>query len=112
MYPQGMPMTSFPSQNLLAGMNVNQYMEYYKMMELAMYQQMFKNEQLKGMGFPNMAPQMMQGMMPASSDLINLKQNLYQNYMRRTMPQQGSQAPIPPRNAPIYDLTEVFLTKK
>ena len=36
-------MPGFPNQNLLTGMNVNQYMEYYKMMELAMYQSMLKN---------------------------------------------------------------------
>jgi len=41
---------------------------------------------------------------------MNLKQNLYQNYMR-AMP-QVAQAPIPKRLAPIHNLTDVFLTKK
>jgi hypothetical protein len=105
-------MQGFPNQNLLTGMNVNQYMEYYKMMELAMYQSMLKNEQFKGMGFPNLGPQIMPGMMASPADLLNLKQNLYQTYMRRNMAQQAFQFQAAQRNAPIHNLTEVYLTKK
>ena len=105
-------MPGFLNQNMLAGMNVNQYMEYYKMMELAMYQQMLKNEQLKGIGFPGLGPQMIPGMMPTPADLLNLKQNLYQSYMRKNMTMQPPQVQMPQRNAPIHNLTEVFLTKK
>ncbi len=105
-------MPGFPNQNPLNGMNVNQYMEYYKMMELAMYQQMFKNEQLKGIGFPGLGTQMIPGMMSTPADLLNLRQNLYQSYMRKNMTMQPPQVQVPQRNAPIHNLTEVFLTKK
>lgn len=108
-------MPGFPNLNMLAGMNgvnVNQYMEYYKMMEVAMYQQMLKNEQLKGMGFPNLGAQMMPGMMSSPADLMNLRQNLYQNYMRRGMSQQVPAMQAVQRNAPIHNLTEVYLAKK
>ncbi len=105
-------MSGFPNQNLLTGMNVNQYMEYYKMMELAMYQQMLKNEQLKGIGFPGLGAQMIPGMMSTPADLLNLKQNLYQSYMRKNMTMQPQQVQVPQRNAPIHNLTEVFLAKK
>jgi len=60
-YPQGIPMNGFsnqiPNQNIMANMSVNQYMEYYnEMMRLSMLQQMIKNEQFKGITYPNMTP--------------------------------------------------------
>ena len=105
-------MSGFPNQNLLTGMNVNQYIEYYKMMELAMYQQMLKNEQLKGISFPGLGTQMIPGMMSTPADLLNLKQNLYQSYMRKNMTMHPPQVQVPQRNAPIHNLKEVFLAKK
>jgi len=80
------------------------------MMKLSMIQQMIKNEQLKGMGFPNIVPQMMAGMMP-TNELMNLKQNMYQNYMRN-VPQAQPQPQVVKPNAPIHNLTEAFLSKK
>lgn len=80
------------------------------MMKLSMIQQMIKNEQLKGMGFPNIVPQMMAGMMP-TTELMNLKQNMYQQYMRN-VPQPQPQPQVVKPNAPIHNLTEAFLSKK
>jgi hypothetical protein len=73
---------------------------------------MIKNEQLKGMGFPNLLPQMMSGMMATPAEFLNLKQNLYQTYMRKNMAQQIAQLQPTHRNAPIHNLTEAYLTKK
>ncbi len=66
-----------------------------------MIQQMLKNEQLKGMNFPGIGPQMMASMMPPA-DLF--KQPYYQNLLRGMA--QQPQIPIQPkRNAPIHNLT-------
>ncbi len=82
------------------------------MMELAMYQSIIKNEQLKGMGFPNLLSPMMPGMMATPADFLNIEQNLYQTYMRKNMVQQPPQLQPTQRNAPIHNLTEAYLTKK
>ena len=51
------------------------------------------------MNFPNMGPQMIPGMM-SNMDLLNLRQSLYQNYIRSLNQQQP-----PKKNAPIHNLT-------
>jgi hypothetical protein len=107
MYSPNIAMTGFPNPAMFANMPIGQYMASYEdMMKFAMIQQMFKNEQMKGMGFPNMpniGSQMIPGMM-SNMDLLNLRQNLYQNYMRSLSQQQP-----PKKNAPIHNLTEAYL---
>ncbi len=67
-----------------------------------MLQQLIKNEQLKGMNIANFNPQFMANMM-ANADLMNMKQNMYQNYMRGMTPPQ---APVVAKKTPpIYNLT-------
>lgn len=70
-------------------------------MRLSMLQQLLKNEQMKGMNIANFNPQFMANMM-ANADLMNMKQNMYQNYIRG-MPQP--QAPVAKKTPPIYNLT-------
>lgn len=59
------------------------------------------------MNLNNFSPQLLANIM-ANADLLNLKQNIYPNYMRVAPPQ----AQAPEKNPPIHNLTEVFLTQK
>lgn len=102
MYGQGIPMQGFPNPAIFTNMPINQYMGCYEeMMRLSMLQQMIKNEQLKGMNIANFNPQFMANMM-ANADLMNMKQNMYQNYVRGMTPPQ---VPVAKKTPPIYNLT-------
>lgn len=104
-----MPIPGFPNPAIFTNMPINQYMGCYEeMMRFSMIQQLIKNEQLKGINFGNLGPQFMANMM-ANVDLMNLKQNMYPNYLRN-ISQPAVQ--VPKKNPPIHDLTEVFLTRK
>ena len=101
-YGQGMPIAGFPNPAIFTNMPINQYMGCYEeMMRLQMLQQLIKNEQMKGMNIANFNPQFMANMM-ANADLMNMKQNMYQNYMRGMVPPQ---APVAKKTPPIYNLT-------
>lgn len=102
MYGQGMPMPGFPNPAIFTNMPINQYMGCYEeMMRLSMLQQLIKNEQMKGMNIANFNPQLMANTM-ANADMMNLKQNVYQNYMRSMTPPQP---PVAKKTPPIYNLT-------
>jgi hypothetical protein len=101
-YGQGIPMAGFPNPAIFTNMPINQYMGCYEeMMRLSMLQQLIKNEQMKGINYGNLGPQFMASIM-ANAEMMNLKQNLCQNYMRN-IPQPSVQAPK--KNPPIYNLT-------
>ena len=71
-----------------------------------MLQEIFKNQQIKGINMNNSNPQMIE--MMNSPDFINMKQHLYQNYMQPT--RSNTNQSIIKNDAPIYNLTEVLLT--
>ncbi len=62
---------------------------------------------MKGVNFASLGPQFMANMM-ANADLMNMKQNMYPNYMPNM---QQPPIVITKKNSPIYNLTEVFLKK-
>lgn len=70
---------------------------------------MIKNYQMKGINLNNNVDQFMARMI-AHPDLMNNKQNIYQNYIP-PMPLQP-QIPVVNKVPPIYNLTDVFLTRK
>lgn len=110
MYGQGIPIAGFPNPAIYANMPISQYMGCYEeMMRLSMLQQMFKNYQMKGINMDQNADQFMARMM-AHPDMINNKQNIYQNYIQ-AMP-LPPQVPVANKVPPIYNLTDVFLTRK
>jgi hypothetical protein len=59
-----MHIQGFPNPAIFTNMPISQYMGCYEeMMRFSMLQQMMKNEQLKGMNFPNPGPQFMASLM-------------------------------------------------
>ncbi len=62
---------------------------------------------MKGINIAGLGPQFMANIL-ANADLMNMKQNMYPNYMPNM---QQTPVIIPKKNSPIYNLTEVFLKK-